>query len=233
MLRGWLVAPQWRSVAVLCVALLGLVAGLQGCAIERQYAGHRVIGKDIEKGTERVAIRITTCVNPRGYIVCERRYGALDECSFRCDTPRDKWIERPPGYGGYEDRPYTRYMVTLRSPSGETKRVETSQSQYEQAVVGKVLGDAPAAAGGTAPAAAPVAPAAATPPAAPVSPSPGAAMTVAEAQRRLAALGYDAGAADGIAGAKTVQALKAFQASRQLPATGRLDARTVQALQTP
>ena len=43
---------------------------------------------------------------------------------------------------------------------------------------------------------------------------------VAELQKRLTGLGFDAGAADGLLGPKTRAALKGFQRSRNLPADG-------------
>jgi len=51
------------------------------------------------------------------------------------------------------------------------------------------------------------------------------------AQERLNRLGYDAGAADGIMGRQTSNALIRFQIDRNLPRTGRLDAQTSNALQ--
>lgn len=62
----------------------------------------------------------------------------------------------------------------------------------------------------------------------PSSAAPG--MTLLEAQRRLTALGYDVGKPDGKMGAKTRQALRAFQASKGLPQTGELDSATQAAL---
>ncbi|MCA0177402.1 MAG: peptidoglycan-binding protein [Proteobacteria bacterium] len=64
--------------------------------------------------------------------------------------------------------------------------------------------------------------------------APGAAparmMSVRDAQARLNALGYNVGTPDGAAGPRTQNALRSFQQSRGLPATGRLDAATSQAL---
>ncbi|MEW6693848.1 MAG: peptidoglycan-binding protein [Pseudomonadota bacterium] len=51
-------------------------------------------------------------------------------------------------------------------------------------------------------------------------------MTLLNAQRKLAQLGYDVGTPDGKMGTRTRNALRAFQASRQLPQTGELDAAT-------
>jgi peptidoglycan hydrolase-like protein with peptidoglycan-binding domain len=56
------------------------------------------------------------------------------------------------------------------------------------------------------------------------------AMSVAEMQRKLKELGYDPGPADGVAGKKTVDALKRFQRANHLPATGVLDAETTRRL---
>lgn len=46
--------------------------------------------------------------------------------------------------------------------------------------------------------------------------------TVADAQRRLAELGYDTGPANGVLTARTRDALRAFQRDRALPVTGRM-----------
>ncbi len=46
--------------------------------------------------------------------------------------------------------------------------------------------------------------------------------TVADTQRRLATLGYDAGPADGVLTARTRDAIRAFQRDRALPVTGRM-----------
>lgn len=77
------------------------------------------------------------------------------------------------------------------------------------------------------------APAPATPPAA--GPSPKATVeidtaTIARAQARLNALGFQAGTADGIAGNRTRQAIRQFQQSKGLPVTGVLDGPTLAAL---
>lgn len=55
----------------------------------------------------------------------------------------------------------------------------------------------------------------------------GATMSVADAQRKLATLGYNPGPADGAAGGRTATALRAFQKDRKLPITGRLDPATI------
>jgi len=56
---------------------------------------------------------------------------------------------------------------------------------------------------------------------------------VEQLQRRLAQLGFDAGEVDGIFGPKTRNAVLAFQTSRGLPRTGRVDSSTWEALRTP
>jgi len=53
---------------------------------------------------------------------------------------------------------------------------------------------------------------------------------VADIQSRLLALGYEVGVADGLMGPKTREALRAFQGDRGLPATGRPDEATLEAL---
>lgn len=52
-------------------------------------------------------------------------------------------------------------------------------------------------------------------------------------QQRLNALGYEAGKADGIAGSRTRNALRAFQKDRNLPADGFPSARILNVLQNP
>lgn len=47
-----------------------------------------------------------------------------------------------------------------------------------------------------------------------------------EAQQQLATLGYNPGPADGLAGSRTIAALKLFQKDNGLPVTGRLDTET-------
>jgi len=53
---------------------------------------------------------------------------------------------------------------------------------------------------------------------------------VKQAQEKLSAAGHDAGAADGKMGPKTQAALKEFQQSKGLQASGQLDQKTVAAL---
>ena len=53
---------------------------------------------------------------------------------------------------------------------------------------------------------------------------------IKQAQERLTAAGHDAGPADGAMSAKTIQALKDFQKSKRIEATGQLDQRTLAAL---
>jgi len=57
--------------------------------------------------------------------------------------------------------------------------------------------------------------------------------TVAEAQRLLNNLGYDAGPVDGLYGPRTAAALRAFQEDHGLPADGLVDAGSVSALRDP
>lgn len=48
-------------------------------------------------------------------------------------------------------------------------------------------------------------------------------LSMLHAQRKLAALGYDPGPADGVPGPRTARALKAFQTDRKIVASGQLD----------
>jgi len=233
------------AIRILFPALLLVFAG---CAtVDQQYAGFRVIDKQEERRTDRVAIRIMACVNPRNEIICERRFGGppLDRCNLSCRTPPNKWLEQPVGHGGYEDRETVRYFLVLQSPTGTTQRVETIQQEFNAATVGQVLGQpgqtptAPASptrraaeesarpATAVPPATIPPAPVTGAPTGTPTSPQAAPqAINMAEAQRRLARLGFDPGPADGIAGSRTAAALRAFQRSIGLEVTGQLNEST-------
>jgi peptidoglycan hydrolase-like protein with peptidoglycan-binding domain len=65
---------------------------------------------------------------------------------------------------------------------------------------------------------------AATAPAASATPAK---KTIQTAQKRLLALGYQPGTADGVMGAKAIAALKKFQLDHSLPVTGQLDRKTL------
>jgi peptidoglycan hydrolase-like protein with peptidoglycan-binding domain len=54
--------------------------------------------------------------------------------------------------------------------------------------------------------------------------------SVRDAQRALAQNGYNPGPVDGVIGTQTVQALRAYQRSNNIPESGQLDTRTRQAL---
>ncbi|MDR1709612.1 MAG: peptidoglycan-binding protein [Candidatus Accumulibacter sp.] len=62
---------------------------------------------------------------------------------------------------------------------------------------------------------------------------PAADAKIEEAQRLLAGRGYAPGPADGLMGRRTREALKRFQTDAGLPATGRADAKTLEALRAP
>jgi peptidoglycan hydrolase-like protein with peptidoglycan-binding domain len=66
-------------------------------------------------------------------------------------------------------------------------------------------------------------------------PDPGASvegMTVFEMQERLNELGYKLGTIDGVAGPRTVEALKKFQSDNKLSPTGAIDADTIKKLRS-
>ena len=57
-------------------------------------------------------------------------------------------------------------------------------------------------------------------------------MTVFEMQERLNELGYKLGTVDGVAGPRTVEALKKFQSDNKLSPTGTIDADTIKKLRS-
>ena len=84
----------------------------------------------------------------------------------------------------------------------------------------------------TAPVAPPQTPVVSAPPAQPpVAPAGRPLRTLRDAQQRLAELGYDPGVADGVAGAQTQAALRAFQSAHGLRPTGRMASPTREALE--
>ena len=56
-------------------------------------------------------------------------------------------------------------------------------------------------------------------------------MTISKVQQRLHDLGYQPGPVDGIAGKRTIDALKKFQENNNLPVTGNLDDETINKLE--
>lgn len=227
------------------IVMLG-VFGITGCGtvgyMNQTYSGFKVIKKETEIQHRKVAVRVTSCVNPQGYVVCERRYGALTECSLQCKVPPNQWIERPEGYGGYEDVADTNYFLVLAAPDGRIERRRSSEWQYNEYRVGQIIGSdeqdvsKPSAASSvTSPregtAATPVASAKINEPDAMPAPADIASMSIAEAQKRLTELGYQPGPADGKIGLRTVNALKNFQRDHQLPVSGKLDLDTIKQLQ--
>jgi len=54
---------------------------------------------------------------------------------------------------------------------------------------------------------------------------------VRQVQQRLNAIGYHAGAVDGVLGPQTESALRRFQRARNLDATGHIDSKTLAALE--
>ena len=57
--------------------------------------------------------------------------------------------------------------------------------------------------------------------------------TIQAAQKRLIAMGYQPGSADGVLGPKAIASLKKFQSDQNFPMTGELDRKTLDALNAP
>jgi len=120
------------------------------------------------------------------------------------------------GMGGYSNTPQGKVIVAAfvnaYNQMVQALRNYTAQSMGDRGLGtgGRLQVDG---APSTAPARAAAAPAART-------------MSLLDAQRKLSQLGFDVGTPDGKAGPRTRNALRAFQASRQLPQTGQLDAAT-------
>ena len=117
---------------------------LQGCGtvnyMNKKYAGYQVVDKKMKSETKKVPIRVTACVTPKGYVLCERRYGATNKCSISCKTPPNKWVERPKGYGGYENKTYKNHYFLVKSPDGGVEEIFVSSTQYKEFSVGQIIG---------------------------------------------------------------------------------------------
>lgn len=230
---------------ILVFTVLVLLVGLSGCGtLEQQYAGYKVIDKEIKTESKKVPIRVTACVTPQGYVICERRYGAFNDCSLSCKTPQNTWVERPEGYGGYEEKKFNQYFLTMQSPSGKVEKSETSEGRFNQVTVGQIIGEAANKLGdpnaqkgparrnpdvGNVPVPIEQAPSS-SPSVRRDTPAATVMLSIADAQRRLSALGFDAGPPDGFMGPQTSRALQAFQKARNISITSQLDDATVREL---
>jgi hypothetical protein len=111
--------------------------------LRQKYTGYRVIDKKIETERRNIPIRVTSCVTPQGFVICERRYGALTECTVQCKVPPNRWVERPEGYGGYEERAFTDYYLVLESPTGTIEKFKATEPQYSEVRIGQIIGQSP------------------------------------------------------------------------------------------
>jgi len=119
--------------------------------------------------------------------------------------------------GGYSNTPEGKILIASFMDSYNQVVKATRNYKAQEVKGGLGTGGTLGVQGGQTPASQPV-PAAARP------------MSLAEAQRRLAQLGFDPGPADGAMGQRTANALRAFQRERGLDVTGRLDAATAEQL---
>jgi hypothetical protein len=130
-------------ISIVLIIFITLIES--GCGtvmyMNKKYAGHKVINKKEDVETKKVPIRVLACVTPQGNVLCERRYGALTECSLKCKTPPNKWVERPTGYGGYEDKVFYNYYLVLESPDGKIETIQVSEPQYTEFHIGQFLGN--------------------------------------------------------------------------------------------
>ncbi|HEY7163530.1 MAG TPA: peptidoglycan-binding domain-containing protein [Candidatus Binatia bacterium] len=115
--------------------------------------------------------------------------------------------------GGYSNTPEGKILIASFMDSYNQIVKATRNYKAQEVKGGLGTGGGLGVQGGQTPAS--------TPAAAPAHP-----MSLAEAQRRLAELGFDPGPADGAMGQRTASAFRAFQRARGLDVTGRLDAAT-------
>lgn len=122
------------------------------------------------------------------------------------------------GLGGYTNTPQGKVIVAA-FVNAYNQMIQALRNYTAQSMGDRGLGTGGRLQVDGAPSAAPAA-------ANTTRPATGSGMTLLDAQRKLAQLGYDVGTPDGKMGNKTRQALRAFQASRGLPKTGQLDTAT-------
>lgn len=138
----------YSGLMYISIVLIIFVALIEsGCGtithMNKKYAGYKVINKKEDVETKKVPIRILACVTPQGNVICERRYGALTACSLKCKTPPNKWVERPKGYGGYEDKLFYKYYLVLESPEGSIETIQVGKYHYPEFHIGQFLGNSP------------------------------------------------------------------------------------------
>jgi curli biogenesis system outer membrane secretion channel CsgG len=117
------------------------------------------------------------------------------------------------GLGGYSNTPEGKILVASFMDSYNQIVKATRNYKAQEVKGGLGTGGTLGVQGGQTPASQPAS-------------SSGRTMSLAEAQRRLAELGFDPGPADGAMGQRTANALRAYQRERGLDVTGRLDAAT-------
>lgn len=118
------------------------------------------------------------------------------------------------GAGGYSNTPEGKILIAAFMDSYNQLVRATRNYRAQEVKGGLGTGGALGVQGGQTPASNPGVPEVLT-------------MSMAQAQRRLAELGFDPGPADGMAGPRTLNALRAFQRARGLDVNGRLDAATM------
>lgn len=118
------------------------------------------------------------------------------------------------GAGGYSNTPEGKILIAAFMDSYNQLVIATRNYKAQEVKGGLGTGGVLGVQGGQ------------TPASRPASAPSASAMSIADAQRRLTALGYDPGPVDGSAGGRTATAIRAFQRDRGLDVTGRLDSAT-------
>lgn len=129
--------------------------------------------------------------------------------------------------GGYSNTPEGKVLIAAFMDSYNQLVKATRNYRAQEVKGGLGTGGRLGVQGGQTPASKPDTAPAAGATSSGATPSGTATMSVADAQRKLAQLGYQPGPADGSAGGRTATALRAFQKDRGLNVTGRLDAATI------
>ena len=118
------------------------------------------------------------------------------------------------GAGGYSNTPEGKILIASFMDSYNQIVKATRNYKAQEVKGGLGTGGALGVQGGQ------------TPASKPAAASTRVTMSLADAQRRLAELGFDPGPADGAMGQRTANAFRAYQRERGLDVTGRLDAAT-------
>ena len=129
------------------MCLIVAVSIVLSCAtmeqFSKKYAGYTVVGKEKKEATRDVPVWILSCVMPNGAVRCEVESAGsypsagVNSCSMSCDGKRgDRWSKRQTGT---KKDTYYKYLLRLKSPSGEVIDDEVTANIFDEVREGQVF----------------------------------------------------------------------------------------------